>query len=197
MRTRRFDIAPDASILPITIAALILLAAIGGDTVRLAGRYEREAVLDGELWRLVTGHLVHLGWSHTVLNLAGLALVWALFASALRGMYGLWVLIASIAAIDAGFLINEPQLDWYVGFSGVLHGLFAAGVIASIRAREPEAWLLGALFVVKLGWEQLIGPVPLTAKMAGGAVIENAHLYGALGGACAGLLALRLRSARL
>ena len=70
MRTRRFDIAPDASILPITIAALILLAAIGGDTVRLAGRYEREAVLDGELWRLVTGHLVHLGWSHTVLNLA-------------------------------------------------------------------------------------------------------------------------------
>src|SRR6185503_4393794 len=167
MRTRRFDIAPDASILPITIAALILLAAIGGDTVRLAGRYEREAVLDGELWRLVTGHLVHLGWSHTVLNLAGLALVWALFASALRGMHGLWVLVASIAAIDAGFLINEPQLDWYVGFSGVLHGLFAAGVIASIRAREPEAWLLGALFVVKLGWEQLIGPVPLTAKMAG------------------------------
>jgi rhomboid family GlyGly-CTERM serine protease len=183
--------------MPIAIAMLILLAAIGGDEMRLAGRYERDAVLDGQLWRLVTAHFVHLGWSHTVLNLAGLGLVWALFASALRGMRGLWVLLASIAAIDAGFLLNEPQLEWYVGFSGVLHGLFAAGVIESIRAREPEAWLLAALFVIKLVWEQLIGPVPLTARMAGGNVIENAHLYGALGGTCAGLLTMRHRSARL
>ena len=197
MRSPTFDIARDALILPVAIAVLIVLAAIGGEPARLACRYQRSAVLDGEVWRLVTGHFVHLGWSHTLLNLAGLALVWTLFASALRGMRGVWVLLVSLAAIDAGFLLNEPELEWYVGFSGVLHGLFAAGLLASIRAREPEAWLLAALFVAKLGWEHWFGAVPLTALAAGGPVIESAHLYGAVGGLCAGLLAMRPRMARL
>lgn len=197
MRVRTFDIAADRLLLPCAIAVVILLAALGGDGARLAGRYEREAVLDGQYWRLLTGHFVHLGWSHTLLNLAGLALVWTLFAPALAGLRGLWVLLASCAAIDAGFLLNEPQLDWYVGFSGALHGLFAAGLVASIRTREPEAWLLALLFAAKLGWEQWFGPVPLTAKAAGGPVIESAHLYGALGGLCAAVLAMRSRTTRI
>lgn len=177
---------------------LILVAAIGGDAARALGRYERTAVLDGELWRLLTGHFVHLGWSHTALNLAGLGLVWALFAQTLRGWRGLWVLFVSFVAIDADFLLNEPQLVWYVGFSGVLHGLFTAGVVASLIARERETWLLAALLVVKLAWEQLLGPVPLTAQLAGGPVVESAHLYGALGGLVAALLlAARPRASRL
>ena len=37
-------------------------------------RYERGAVLDGELWRLLTAHLIHLGLAHWALNAAGLVL---------------------------------------------------------------------------------------------------------------------------
>ena len=60
MRSRTFDIARDALILPVAIAVLIVLAAIGGEPARLAYRYQRSAVLDGEVWHLVTGHFVHL-----------------------------------------------------------------------------------------------------------------------------------------
>jgi rhomboid family GlyGly-CTERM serine protease len=179
------------------VAALILAAALGGEAARAAGRYERAAVLHGEIWRLVTGHFVHLGWSHTLLNLAGLVLVWMLCASGLRGWRGAGALLASIATIDAGFLLLEPQLQWYVGFSGVLHGLFAAGVVAAVRARESGAWILAALLAGKLVFEQLVGPVPLTERVAGGAVIESAHLYGAIGGLLAGALAMRMRAPRL
>jgi len=191
------DIVRDRWLVPALVTVLILAAALGGDAIRMELRYERAAVFRGELWRLVTGHIVHLGWSHTLLNLAGLALVWMLCAPALRGWNGVCTLLASMAAIDAGFLLLEPQLEWYVGFSGVLHGLFAAGVVAALRARETGAWILAALLAAKLLFEQLVGPVPLTEKAAGGAVIESAHLYGAIGGLVAALLAMRVRAPRI
>jgi rhomboid family GlyGly-CTERM serine protease len=197
MRVRGFDIDRADLFLPGTIVLLILLAALGGDTLRLAARYQRSAVLDGQYWRLLSGHLVHLGWSHTLLNLAGLVLVWTLFAPALRGWCGLVIVLAAIAAIDAGFLLNEPGLGWYVGFSGVLHGLFAAGCVAGIAAGEREAWVLAALLAAKLVWGQMFGPIPLTEAAAGGPVVESAHLYGALGGLCAQLAAVRLRARQL
>jgi len=196
-RLRGLDIPPDALVLPVAVAVLVILAALGGEQARMMLRYERTAVLDGEWWRLATAHVVHLGWSHTCLNLAGLGLVWSLFASTLRGWNGVRVLLASIAAIDAGFLLNEPDLDWYVGFSGALHGLFAAGVVTGIAAREREAWLLGAMLAAKLAWEQWAGPVPFTEAVAGGPVVESAHLYGAIGGLCAQLVAMRPRRPRL
>ena len=61
------------------MAALVGLCAIvlelGGDPAREVLAYTREGVAAGELWRLLTGHLVHLGWTHMWLNLAGIALV--------------------------------------------------------------------------------------------------------------------------
>jgi rhomboid family GlyGly-CTERM serine protease len=196
-RLRGLGIAPDALVLPVAVAVLVILAALGGEQARTMLRYERTAVLAGEWWRLATAHVVHLGWSHSCLNLAGLGLVWSLFASTLRGWNGVRVLLASIAAIDAGFLLNEPHLDWYVGFSGALHGLFAAGVVTGIAAREREAWLLGAMLAAKLAWEQWVGAMPFTEAVAGGPVVESAHLYGAIGGLCAQLVAMRPRRPRL
>jgi rhomboid family GlyGly-CTERM serine protease len=194
MTSRRLDIAPRAYLLPVTVAVLVVVAALGGDALRMAARYDRAAVLDGAFWRLLSAHFVHLGWSHTLLNLAGLGLVWALVGRTLSGWRGAFVLLASIVAIDAGFLVNEPALEWYVGFSGALHGLFAAGVVSGMLEREREAWVLAALLAAKLAWEQLVGPVPLTESMAGGPVIESAHLYGAIGGALAGLAGGRRRA---
>ena len=122
--------------------------------------------------------------------LAGLAVAAALFARdySLRG----WLLILgfSIATIDIGFVFYEPQLQWYVGFSGVLHGALAAGAIAWIR-HESRQLALGLLVVLlgKLAWEQWRGALPLSGDMP---VIVDAHLYGAIGGAlAAGILWLR------
>src|SRR5262245_13977247 len=90
------DIVRDRWIVPALVTVLILAAALGGDAIRMELRYERAAVFRGELWRLVTGHIVHLGWSHTLLNLAGLALVWMLCGPVLRGWKGVCVLLASM-----------------------------------------------------------------------------------------------------
>jgi len=40
--------------------------------------YDRMAIADGELWRLMTGHLVHADGSHALWDIAALALLGAI-----------------------------------------------------------------------------------------------------------------------
>jgi rhomboid family GlyGly-CTERM serine protease len=171
-----------------TLAAVAILLQFGGEDARRILAWDREALAAGESWRLVSGHFVHLGWSHLVLNLAGLGLVAWITGAA----YGLlrWAVIAvtTIAVIDAGFWYLYPDLDWYVGLSGVLHGLLAAGLLAGVRQRDREAIVLAVLVAGKLLWEQTVGPLPGSESGAGGSVIVNAHLYGAVGGLLGALL---------
>ena len=155
---------------------------LGGEEARLALAWNHDAIGAAEAWRLLSGHFVHLGWNHLLLNLAGLALVtWLVGAR-----YGIWhwilILAASIAAMDAGLWLWNPELDWYVGLSGLLHGLLAAGLLSGAIARDREAIVLAVFVLAKLVWEQLAGPLPGSEATAGGAVIVDAHLYGAIGG---------------
>ncbi len=173
----------------LAVALVSLLVAWGGEPWRLALRYDRLAILTGhEYWRLITGHVVHADQHHLLLNLLGLALI----ASLCRGCFPLrqWVivLVCVLLAMDAGFLFAMPELVWYVGLSGALHGVLAAGALRwwQIESRWLAA-LLSAILVVKLAWEQWQGALPLAGDLT---VIVNAHLYGALGGsvAAAGLM---------
>lgn len=153
----------------------------GEETIRLL-RYDRAAVLSGELWRLLTGHLVHLGWSHLWLNLAGLVLVWLLCAEALS-LRMWWLLLALCATgCSLGLLLWNPELQWYVGLSGVLHGLLVAGALAGLFKGRADNWLLLAGVTLKLIWEQWQGPLPGSEAGAGGHVVVDAHLYGAATG---------------
>lgn len=173
----------------ILLAVAVLALAAGGDAARAALRYDRAGLAGGEWWRLAGAHLVHLGWRHAVLDLAGLAAI-AWLLGGLLGP-GRWLLVglASAAAVDAGLWWWAPGIDWYVGLSGVLHGAIAAAGVALIRERASGGWLLLAVVILKLAVEQWLGPLWLTAEAAGGPVVVDAHLFGALGGALAAILA--------
>lgn len=155
-------------------------------------RYDRAGVLSGEGWRFLTGHLVHADAAHLGWNLFGVALVGYLFAREFSPWQWLVVLITSTAVIDLGFLFLEPALARYVGFSGVLHGCMAAGLVASLRdRRDAVTWTVATLFAGKLVWEHLFGPLPFTSATLSLPVIYVAHTYGAVGGLLAGLAIAR------
>lgn len=165
------------------VAACLLLPSAGGDTVRAFARFERAGIAAGEYWRLLTAHVVHLDLRHAVLNSLGLVLMWALFARDYRPRSWLAIVLASIITIDAGLWFLAPEIQWYVGASGWLHGVMAAGTLAHLRRRDPDGWILAAFLVGKLAiepWHSLpfAGDVP---------VVVQAHLYGALGGLAAAL----------
>lgn len=175
----------------IVLVALALIP--GGDAGREWLRFDRTGIADGEAWRLLTGHLVHLGVSHTLLNLAGLVLVWFLVGRAFTGRQWLWVMAGSVAAIDLGLWFGSPGLEWYVGLSGLLHGMLAAGIVAGLAARSGEALVLAVVVAGKLAWEQFAGPLPGSEATSGGAVIVDAHLYGVIGGALVAATLIRVR----
>lgn len=166
----------------VVLCVIILLTQLGGSDASVWLRYDRSGILSGEVWRLITGHLIHLGWSHLLMNMIGLLLIWLLFGHLIRVRS--WLLICTFSAIgvSGGMLLFNSELKWYVGLSGVLHGMFVAGAVVSVRAGYRAELLLLLGLVAKLGWEQVVGPLPGSAEFAGGNVIVDAHLYGAISG---------------
>jgi len=86
-------------------------------------------------------------------------------------------------------------LQWYVGLSGLLHGMLAAGILASLPERRAEASILGVVVAGKLVFEQLVGPLPGSESTSGGAVIVDAHLFGVIGGMLVAAMLIRVRRA--
>jgi rhomboid family GlyGly-CTERM serine protease len=160
--------------------AVLLLPVLGGDAGRALLRYDRAGLAAGQWWRLLTAHVVHLDLEHAALNSLGLVLMWALFARDYKPGQWALILLSAITAIDAGLWLRDSTVVWYVGSSGVLHGVMAAGTLAHLRRRDLDGWLLAAFIIVKVSYEQHTGALPFADSGAG--VIVDAHLFGALGG---------------
>jgi len=179
---------------PLVICALCLAMSLGGDAARDWGRYDRTALEAGQWWRLVTGHLVHLGWGHLWPNLLALVLIGGLVEWFLEPLEWVAATVTAALGIDAGLYAFDPGVQWYVGLSGVLHGLVACGALMMLRARDFRIGAALALgLVAKLAFEQLHGPLPFTQASAGGPVIIAAHLYGTLSGTLAAIAFVLLR----
>ena len=167
----------------LVLGLLCVLATAFGDDARELLRYDRVALADGEYWRLLSGHLVHLGYPHLLLNLVGLLLVWLLVGRLYSTPQWLLVAVVSVLAMDAGFWFLDPDMRWYVGLSGMLHGVLLAGAIGGYRSLPAESIVIAAVVIAKLAYEQIVGPLPGSEALAGGSVIVNSHFYVAIGGA--------------
>ena len=166
----------------LAVCTLLVLITLTGEAGRSLLRYDRAALGHGELWRLVTAHLVHLDLHHALLNCVGLLLMWALFARDYTPRQWLLIALGSMAVIDAGLAVWDSTLRWYVGSSGALHGAMAAGTLAHLRRGERDGWLLAAFLAAKIAWEQGVGALPLSGSDP---VVVDAHLFGAAGGLAA------------
>lgn len=165
------------------LAVALSCIALQGMGLVEALRFDREAIEGGAWWRLISGNFVHLGASHLIMNLAGLALVVALVWSHFDAVEWALLTLFSSLLVGLGLYLLNPEIDWYVGFSGTLHGLIVAGCLADLRDYPRSAGLLLALVAGKLLWEQFAGALPGSESTAGGRVVVDAHLYGAIGGA--------------
>ena len=153
-----------------------------GDGGRAWLQYDRIAILDAELWRLVTGHFVHLGPGHYALNAIAVFLVWVAVGEYLSSPQWLVATAVTIAGVNAGLWLFSPEIVWYVGMSGFLHGLLVAGIVLGFQFLPREAVLGGMVVASKIVYEQILGPMPGSEQSAGGNVVVDAHLYGALAG---------------
>jgi rhomboid family GlyGly-CTERM serine protease len=138
----------------------------------------------------LSAHFVHIDLEHAALNSLGLVLMWALFARDYSPWRWAAIYCGSALAVSIGLWFANPELQWYVGASGALHGVMTAGTIAHLRRRDLDGWILAIFIVGKLTYEQSAGALPFAGTMN---TIVDAHLYGAIGGV---VVALPLNSRR-
>jgi rhomboid family GlyGly-CTERM serine protease len=161
------------------LVALIVGLNATGEWGRQNLAYERSGLLQLQWWRLLSAHLVHLSWLHALLNCLGMAILWALFAREFSPKRWGWIALLAALCIDAGLWVLRPQIDWYLGASGVLHGAWAAGACAAYRRGDGFGAVLLLLLVIKLIYEQQSGVSIFEADLS---LVPAAHLFGALGG---------------
>ena len=146
--------------------------------------YDRQAILSGELWRLLTAPLVHFSASHIfwdilVFGVAG-------FAINASGFRCFW-LVCSFAAIVPSiiFLLTLPELERYGGLSGLATGAAAYFCICSAfkTKKNRPIWLL---FLIVMGTKILVETkigVPIFAHADGipFRALPSVHILGYLG----------------
>ena len=145
----------------------------------------RGDVVNGEMWRLVTGHFVHFSRNHLLLNLGAVGLLLPLLPKLSRWQF-IWLLVVAPVAISGLLLFTRPQLEMYGGLSGWLSGTF---VFVAFMQLSGKSWtkyvylvglmLFAAKIVIELGTHN-----SLFITLGKGVVVEPAaHVIGAVTGA--------------
>jgi len=156
--------------------------------------FDRAAILNGEIWRLVTGHLVHSSLYHLTWNLAGLAGLGWLFGREL-GQRFLAVMFGGALMVSGGLILLDPGLELYVGLSGVLNTLLVAGALASWREERAEGsgfYGVACLVLIGLSLAKIVVEAGAGTSLftdpgrLGGFAVPLAHALGALAGALLG-----------
>lgn len=117
--------------------------------------YERTAISNGELWRLVTGHFVHYSASHFLYDVLALLVTGSVIEVR---RYPHFALVCAIAPplIGAALFLALPGMEYYAGLSGLAT---AALVYLCLHAlAETPGWRLVCLSIlavlaIKLGLE--------------------------------------------
>lgn len=159
--------------------------------------YQRQLIAEGEIWRIISGHLLHTNGYHLLLNLAALFLLWALHGRfySIKN-YTTLFLFCSITT-SGGIYFFDPTLIQYVGLSGVLHGVFVFGAIMDINAKDKTGYLLFIGVWLKIAHEQFYGASTDVSNLIEASVAVDAHLWGALGGLLFSILYLYIFHTKL
>jgi len=154
--------------------------------------YHRDSVIAGELWRLVTGQLVHWSTAMLVADLGVLLLAGLLLARRSPRLL-LVCLPLSVGAVAAAVHFLSPELIRYRGSSGIATALVIAcaldlaGTPGAPRRAAIAALVVGA---AKLAYELATGTSLSSGTLPPGVrVAPVAHVAGVASGAVAWLVA--------
>jgi rhomboid family GlyGly-CTERM serine protease len=172
----KYSLAP----LLVVIVSIILALTEPLSSVWLA--YDKQQLVGFQLWRLITGHFLHTNHIHLVLNLAGLTLLWALHGHYYQRSQYLIILLLLCLGTSGGIYFFTPQMQWYVGLSGVLHGLFIIGAYLDIQNKLKTGWIMLIGVWLKVLHEQIYGASESVAELISANVAIDAHLFGTISG---------------
>ena len=144
--------------------------------------YNRELIINGEYWRLISGNFNHTNIYHLLLNLGALAVIGGLhYRYYSSGAYTSLILLLS-TGVGVGILWLSPSTQLYVGLSGILHGMIIVGAILDITKHYYSGYILIIGTIIKVINEQLFNSPIEMSQLIDAKVLTEAHLYGLVTG---------------
>lgn len=165
---------------------LLLLLHLLPESVRSLLEYHRAEPL--QLWRALTGHLLHSNHWHLLMNLGALLLMLMLHQMHYRLKSFALLLLFGCVGISVLLFVFSPDIQIYVGLSGWLHCFITVGALLDIRHNIQSGWLILLGVVAKVTYEQWQGPDAELAQLIDANVAIDAHLYGVICGLVLGLI---------
>ena len=165
----------------IAIFLLVILQIIQTYIIDLS--FNRTLIAHHELWRLISGGLVHANFSHLLLNILGLFCLLVLYDNQISVHTWCVTSLAFVTIINCVLYLFLPSTEFYFGFSAALHGLFVWYSI--IEWREKRIWFpLVVLLVLigKLSMDTMLTD-SLSSQIIGMRVHWQSHWIGAVLGA--------------
>lgn len=144
--------------------------------------FQRQLIMEGEIWRIMTGNWVHTNTPHLIMNIVGLWLLWMLFNETLKPhMFYLSLFITNLS-IGLALLILNPELFWYAGLSGSLYGLYIIGASIALMHKDyigsiPLFIIIPTKLVMDLTQNDLTG---FSEQLINAPVSTEAHIYGVI-----------------
>lgn len=186
---------------PIFLMVLIAVLGAGGEPWIELFRYDRYAIESGEWYRLLTGNFVHLpgntvvwnGWHfhgpwHLFLNTLGVLVLVMLCPERLPLLVWIRRTVFLCLGMSAGLYFFAPDLIWYVGLSGAMHGFFVLGLVPQAVKKDIVALGCVVYLLGKLGFELYAGAPVSDEHAIGGKVALESHLWGSISALVYGVL---------
>ncbi|WP_394243377.1 rhombosortase [Vibrio astriarenae] len=140
--------------------------------------WSRQYILDGQWWRIITGHFTHTNVYHMLMNLAAFWVMTFVF----KPQSGSLSILIILASTSIGLLNFFTPVQEYAGLSSVLHSVFAYYALKEALSGYRSSWLLVIGIVVKVVWEQAYGASESTTQLIEATVAVDAHMFGVIVG---------------
>jgi len=111
--------------------------------------YDRVGLAGGEIWRAWTGHLVHFGWPHLVVD-AGLLAILGWTGERHYPAFTRWGLLLMPPFVSAAIYWFDPEMARYGGLSALNLGLLLY-VAAQGWRRDWTDWFWPAVIAAYVG----------------------------------------------
>lgn len=141
-----------------------------------------------QVWRAVTGHLLHSNHWHLVMNLGALLLMLMLHQLYYSLNSFAFLLFSGCIGISLLLYLFSPDIQIYVGLSGWLHCFITVGALLDIKHKIQSGWLILLGVIAKVAYEQWQGPDAELTTLIDANVAIDAHLYGVICGLLLGFV---------
>lgn len=167
---------------PALILSLAVLLYFFNSSIQDLLVFKPQSIEQFEFWRLISANFLHTNHAHLLLNSAGLVLLWVLHGDAYRTSTYLTVFLICSLGTTLGLYVLFPDLKWYVGLSGTLHGVFIWGAYLDIKRGFRTGWLLLIGGWIKVAYEFYFGPSDELSGLIEANVAIESHLTGLVTG---------------